>query len=104
MPLLKVLSTVRPKSLVIAAAIINSATALGIVDDMVITVGRNGKHKTLSKHYTDEALDFRTRHLPDPVATALLAEVSRRLGPDYDVILEDSNTPNEHGHAEFDPK
>lgn len=102
--MIKVLANVRPKSLVIAAAIINAATTLGLVEDMVITHGRDGKHKAGSKHYSDNALDFRTHHVTGPQSLALIAEVARRLGPDYDVLLEDEGTPNEHGHAEHDPK
>lgn len=103
MPFLKVLSTVEPKALVIAAALINSATKLGLVD-MVVTAGRNGQHKVGSLHYKDKALDFRTRHLAEPQKFALIAEMKTRLGPDYDVILENLGGANEHGHAEHDPK
>ena len=47
-------------------------------------------------------LDFRTKHLSTAEKTALLKEVKRRLGDDYDVILEDEGGVNEHLHIEFD--
>ncbi len=101
--MLKVLAAVTPKSLTIAAAIVNAGFELGL-PDMVITAGRNGKHKLNSKHYTDDALDFRTHHLNTNQKHLLVAVVRRRLGVNYDVILEDMGKPNEHGHAEYDPK
>jgi hypothetical protein len=104
--MLKVLGTVRPFSLFIEAAIINAALELDILahGPMVITVGANGKHMVGSKHGTHEALDFRTNHLPTALKHLLVATVARRLGPDYDVLLEGLATSNEHGHAEHDPK
>lgn len=101
--MLTVLGTVQPKSLTIAAAIANAGMELGL-PDMVITTGRNGVHMTGSKHYTDDALDFRTKHLTAPQRAALVGVLRRRLGPAYDVILEDVGGANEHGHCEFDPK
>lgn len=100
--MLKVLSTVVPKSLTIAAGIVNAGIELAL-PDMVITAGRNGRHRPGSKHYTDNALDFRTKHLTDVDKRLLVAAVTRRLGTDYDVLLEDAGTSNEHGHAEHDP-
>lgn len=101
--MLKVLGKVQPKSLTIAAAIVNAGIELAL-PDMVITHGRDGKHTTIdSKHYTDEALDFRTKHLSFVDKQLLVVAVRRRLGEDYDVLLEDAGTNNEHGHAEHDP-
>lgn len=85
------------------AAIANAGERLRL-PDMVITAGNNGKHMQNSKHYSGEALDFRTHHLTNEQCKALISEIRRRLGKDYDVILEDSGGPNEHGHAEYDPK
>jgi hypothetical protein len=101
--MLKVKSTVRPRSLVIAAAIINAALELQLDVDMLITAGRDGRHKVVSKHYSDEALDFRTKHLDQVTRRALIAVLQRRLGKAYQVLLESPGLVNEHGHAEYDP-
>jgi hypothetical protein len=100
---LKVKATVRPRSLVIAAGIINAALELGLYEDMLITSGNDSTHMDGSKHYTDEALDFRTKHLIAADKPRLLAGIRHRLGPNYDVILEDAGGSNEHGHAEYNP-
>lgn len=53
-----------------------------------------------TKHYTHQALDFRTRNLRHPMGAKHLAEgLSRVLGKDYDVVLEE-----DHIHVEYDPK
>lgn len=103
MSLLHCKSTVRPRNLVIAAAVINAANALGLPQDMWVTAGIDGVHKKGSKHYTGDALDFRTKQLEPTQKTDYIEMVKQLLGPDYDVILEAVGTDNEHGHAEFDP-
>lgn len=101
--MLKVKSTVRPRSLVIAAAAINAAQELGLPGDVLITSGNDGKHMTGSKHYTDEALDLRTKHIGWHLASSWATAIKRRLGGDYQVLLEDYSKPNEHLHVEYDP-
>lgn len=91
------------KQVVIAAGVVNAATQIGLKAEMLITSGRDGKHKDGSLHYYDRALDFRTKHLTDRQKTALAATVAKRLGPDYDVILESRGKANEHLHVEHDP-
>lgn len=102
--MLKVKSTVRPRSLVIAAAAINAAQELGLPGDVLITSGNDGKHMTCSKHYSDEALDFRCKHLR---GTYFLQDwvnaIVKRLGHGYQVFHEDLGTANEHLHVEYDP-
>ena len=102
--MLKILGAVTPKMLMCVAALVNAAEELELGVDMVITAGRNGKHKENSKHYTYEAIDFRTKHLKLADKRSLVEVMKRRLGSDYDVILEDVGGSNEHGHAEWDPK
>ena len=34
----------------------------------------------------------------------LRVAVATNLGPDFDVVLEDKDGPNEHLHVEYDPK
>ena len=105
MALLKIKSTaVVPKVCVIAAGVINAANTLGLKQDMLITSGNDGTHMPGSLHYKDRALDFRTKHLGIADKKALVTAVKRRLGKDYDVILENAGGANEHLHVEHDPK
>ena len=90
------------RQVIIAAGVINAANQLGLSVDLVITSGRDGRHKTGSLHYRDRALDFRTKTVAAP--HTLAAVVRKRLGPAYDVILEGEGTANEHLHVEYDPK
>ena len=104
MALLKIKSTaVVPKVCVIAAAVINAANILRLKQDMLITSGNDGIHMARSFHYKDRALDFRTKHLSIANKKALVTAVKRRLGRDYDVILENAGGTNEHLHVEYDP-
>lgn len=93
-----------PKSVIIACATINAANQLGLTVNMFVTSGNDRVHKRGSKHYTNDALDFRTKHLSTADKRALITAVKKRLGPDYDVILEAEGQSNEHAHIEFDPK
>jgi hypothetical protein len=89
---------------IIAAATVNAANVLELKQDMLVTSGNDKVHARGSKHYTDEALDFRTKHLTTAQKRALKAAVKQRLGRNFDVILEDEGGPNEHLHVEYDPK
>jgi hypothetical protein len=92
-----------PKVTIIAAALVNAANQLGLTKDMVVTSGNDSQHKIGSLHYSDCALDFRTKHLTSVEKRQLLTALKRRLGPAYQVLLEDEGLRNEHGHAEYDP-
>lgn len=99
MALIKLKSTVvTPKVVIIACAVVNAANELGL-PDMLITSGNDSTHMPGSKHYSDQALDFRTRHLTGPQKRELVEAVRRRLGRDYDMVLE-----ADHLHIESDPK
>ena len=102
--MLKVKSGVHPRSLTIAAAVINAAIELQLTADMLITSGNDGVHMPKSKHYEDAALDFRTKHLNGDDRAALIQAAKKRLGKGYDVILESLGRTNEHLHIEWDPK
>ena len=105
MALLKIQSSVQvSQQVIIAAATINAANVLKIPVDMLITSGNDKVHARGSKHYKNEALDFRTKHLTTESKHALVAAVKARLGRSYDVILEDEGGANEHLHIEYDPK
>ncbi len=89
------------KQAIIACALINAANQIGIVQDMLVTSGNDSIHMGISKHYKDEALDFRTKHLSKGDKANLIKTVRKRLGSLYDVILEDEGKSNEHLHIEF---
>lgn len=105
MPLLKFKAgVVVPKSTIIAVAFLNAAHVLAIDTPLLVTSGNDSVHAKGSKHYTDEALDFRTKTLAADVKNQLLLAVRLRLGRDYDCLIEDFGGPNEHLHIEYDPK
>lgn len=105
---------VRPRNLVILAAACNVFSEMQAAltpmfrdfpAELWITAGIDGKHKENSKHYSGNALDLRSKAFPSVALKQKFArELSKRLGPDYQVILEDLNGPNEHIHAEYDPR
>lgn len=91
-----------PPSVRIAVAVGNVARTLNL-PALVVTSGNDSKHMKGSKHYSDEALDFRTKNLTKQEKHALIEAVRMHLGPDYDVILESEGKMNEHLHIEYDP-
>lgn len=104
MSLIKFKTSVKvPKTVIIACAVVNAANVLCLPVDMLVTSGNDSLHLTKSKHYRDEALDFRTKHMEAKDTNRLITEVIRRLGKSYDVILEGLGTSTEHLHIEFDP-
>jgi hypothetical protein len=70
---------------------------------LTITSGSDGQHslKPYSRHYTLEAVDFRTKHLATSAEKHdLIAQVQRELGDQFSVLLENEGRSNEHGHAQ----
>lgn len=65
----------------------------------VVTSGRDGQHKKQSKHYTNEALDFRVRDIQPEDLKSVVQSCQEVLGKDFDVVLEAT-----HLHVEFDKK
>ena len=65
----------------------------------VITEKDGGQHMVGSLHYAGFAIDFRSWVVPVDKRPALLAQLKRELGSDWDVIEED-----DHFHAEYQPK
>ena len=86
-----------PKILVIAAAGVNASLGLGF--DLIITSGADGTHMVGSKHYTYEALDFRTYNIPPEMKELFIRYFRERLGPDYQLVDE-----GDHLHVEYDPQ
>lgn len=97
-------SVVVPKTTIIAAAAINSFNVLGFSVDLFVTSGNDGVHMRGSKHYSDEALDFRTKTLSKTDKHLFKDTLTQRLGKGYDLVLEDEGGPNEHLHVEYDSK
>jgi len=80
---------------------------LGYPTVLVITSVNDSRHSTHSRHYTDDAIDFRTKG--PPASNAMGSTASKRkfrkrfaeiLGARFTVILESLGTPNEHLHAQ----
>ncbi len=72
---------------------------------LVVTSINDGKHSRTSLHHIGHAVDLRTKSLPSAVAKRwFVAEVRRRVGVEFDVILEGLGTTNEHCHLEYQPK
>lgn len=72
--------------------------------DCVITSANDRTHMTNSLHYKDRAIDLRSHSLPSGSEEVVVNEIREAIGFDYDVLLEDQDSPNEHIHIEFDPK
>ena len=66
--------------------------------ELVITAGLDGAHSAGSLHYYGLAVDMRTRYFDKATQAKITAELKRRLGYNYDVVLHSS-----HIHAEYDP-
>ena len=67
--------------------------------DCVITSASDGKHGPNSLHYKGQALDLRTRHLPEPAVQGIIDRLKTALGGQFDVVRE-----SDHAHIEFQPK
>lgn len=65
--------------------------------ELVITAGRDGKHKPNSLHYQGKAADIRVWNVLD----AIRQRMKTIVGPDFDLLLE-RDPP--HYHIEYDPK
>ena len=101
--MIKLKENVAPRHLVILAAVANVAERLSLT--VVITSGNDGQHMPNSRHYENQALDVRSKQ---PFANRtekieFLNTVLDRLGPNYQGLLENEGSPNEHFHFEYDP-
>lgn len=104
MALIKVKTTVRPRNLVILAAAANVAHQINELDYVLVTSGDDSEHMRNSKHYSGEALDFRTKNLTKGQKKFLIDMMQNRLGFGYQLILEKEGQAGEHLHVEYDPK
>lgn len=70
-----------------------------------ITSANDSTHGANSYHYSDYALDLRSKNISDAQKDAVLAALKSELGgKNYDVILESRGTDNEHFHIEYNAR
>ncbi len=86
-----------PKVVIILAAAMNARVEMALPGDLTVTSANDSVHMKGSKHYTDEALDFRTKDITADEAKQWGVIIKRRLGADYDIVLE-----VDHLHVEHD--
>lgn len=73
--------------------------------EFVVTSCNDSTHSEHSLHYSDSAFDFRSKHIPASVDKQnILSQIKAALTGDFDVLLEQAGTDNEHFHLEYDPK
>ncbi len=71
------------------------------IPDLVVTSVNDGKHMQNSKHYTDEAVDLRTRDFKSSDDKEHFIKLLREyLGPKFTVLHESVGTANEHIHVQ----
>lgn len=80
------------------------AICAGVYEDFklgecVLTCGTDDKHKPGSLHFAGQAFDLRIRDIPPASREPARTEMKRRLGDDFDVVLE-----GDHFHVEYQPK
>lgn len=71
--------------------------------ELMVTSVKDGKHMATSLHYKGLAFDCRTKGLP-LILDDFVKKLREKLGPQFDVVLEDVGGENEHAHVEFDVK
>ena len=72
--------------------------------DLIVTSGRGGKHSVRrSAHYSGNAEDWRSKHLPPGARAPVLEEIRAALGTNYVTILESPDEPYQHYHIHYAP-
>lgn len=72
--------------------------------EFVVTSVKDGRHMHGSLHYEGMAMDVRSKSIPADKRVECRDRMKESLGDEFDVLLEQAGTPNEHLHVEFDPK
>ena len=73
--------------------------------DCLISSVCEGKHSRTSLHYVGYAFDISMDNVLDSqIANTLIFNIKQRLTDEYDVILEWTDSDNDHIHIEFQPK
>src|SRR5437868_4651615 len=71
----------------------------------VITSCNDSTHGLHSLHYSDAAFDCRSKHISKTEEKQqILSLIKEALTADFDVLLEEAGTDQEHFHLEYDPK
>ena len=71
------------------------------LSEIVITSANDSTHAVTSRHYTDEALDLRTKSFPSEAAKVRFAAALRaELGPAFTVLYENPKTVGQHLHVQ----
>jgi len=66
----------------------------------VVTSVTEGEHSPGSRHYIGQAIDIRTRNVPnEAMLSKIVVSIKDALTDEYDVVLETT-----HLHIEVDPK
>ena len=95
----------KPQALLALQVVEQEFSALPANPETFVTSANDRTHMTGSYHYEGLAFDVRTQSLSAAVAKGMLADrIAARLGSEFDVLLEDAGTPNEHIHVEWDRK
>ncbi|HYE87468.1 MAG TPA: hypothetical protein VEA16_13995 [Vicinamibacterales bacterium] len=90
-----------PALLRILRGVFTVAQACTDVPDVVITSANDSTHSPKSRHYTNEAVDLRSRSFPSSTAKQRFAALLRaELGPAFTVLYEGAGTPQEHWHIQ----
>jgi len=63
----------------------------------VVTSGNDGTHRSDSRHYSNDALDFRVWGFPVAMIDTVASTIQRLLGDEYVVVNE-----LDHIHVEFE--
>lgn len=87
----------------ILRALADIAPIMEATGEFTVTAALDGKHMEGSLHYKGLAVDLRSHHIPHNRRADVMVEIRKKLGQDYDVIMEGAGTPNEHIHLEHDP-
>lgn len=70
----------------------------------MITACVDGRHKSGSLHYAGQAVDIRTHDLAPGERDLYILALRAAAGEDFDALIEDAGTSNEHAHLEYQPK
>ena len=84
------------KAEIVLALVVADQVYAELGHDLMITSVIDGRHLRASIHYSGGAVDLR---LPGNDGTAARNRIARRVGGDFDVILE-----KDHIHIEWQPK
>jgi hypothetical protein len=89
-----------PALLRILRAVYTVAQGLDL-SEVVITSANDSGHMVTSRHYTDEAIDLRTKNFPTEASKLRFAAALRAdLGPAFTVLYEYPKRENQHLHIQ----